>query len=561
MIVLGINGWMERSHDAAACLIIDNQIIAMAEEERFIRQKNSFDRLPLSAIAYCLQEGKIKPDDIDVIAWGWDLPLVYKLHGREFPYDTNALNGLLFPKKYYPRKERTIPVEFISHHLAHAASVYCARENDEPLPIVVVDGESENCSVSIFLGREGKMEKVREYPIQVSLGFFYEAGCKYLGFSTWQPGKLMGLACYGEPAPVKFFELVNGGEVVAPLSSLKLVANNILDWEEEMVDIWMSKFEEEWGSKKNPSYSFSTSNGSFRPVLEPGIREKNIAASIQSELERVYGWYVSEAVRITGHRNIALAGGVTLNCSANGMLLDYGFVESICIQPASNDPGVAIGAAVLMLGEITPGLLRTPYLGPQFSRDEILSLLNKIKANFVEPEDIYLESAKALESGNVLGWFNGRMEFGPRALGGRSILADPRRRDMHSIVNNIKTRELWRPLAPSVLEEGAGDFFSSGRKSPYMLIRDYVKAEKASQIPAVVHVDHSSRPQTVNKSCNPRYYELLSSFQSLTGVPVLLNTSFNNEKEPIVCSPSDALRTFCETGMDLLALGPFLVKK
>lgn len=561
MIILGVNGWMERSHDAAACLIMDNQIVAMAEEERFIRQKNSFDKLPLNAVAYCLQEGKIEPDNIDVIAWGWDFPLIYKLHGRKFSYDESALNEFLFPKKYYPRKERIIPVEFIPHHLSHAASVYCSRENDEPLPIVVVDGASEDCSVSIFLGNKGKIEKIREYPMQVSPGFFYEAGCKYLGFTAWQAGKLMGLACYGEPTHVNFFKLVNGGRVIAPLSSLKLVANNILDWEEEVVGIWMNIFEKEWGGKKNSSYSFSTSNGSFKSVLELGIKEKNIAASIQSELEKVYGWYVSEAVRITGYRNVALAGGVALNCSANGMLLECGFAESICIQPASNDSGVAIGAAALMLGEIAPGLLKTPYLGPQFGRDEMFSLLKKVRANFVEPKDIYLESAKALEGGKVVGWFNGRMEFGPRALGGRSILADPRRRDMHSIVNNIKARELWRPLAPSVLEEGVGDFFSSGRKSPYMLIRDYVKAEKASQISAVVHIDHSSRLQTVGKNFNPRYYKLLSSFQLLTGIPILLNTSFNNEKEPIVCSPSDALKTFYETGMDLLAIGPFLVKK
>jgi carbamoyltransferase len=561
MIILGINGWMERSHDAAACLIIDNQIVAMAEEERFIRQKNSFDKLPLNAVAYCLQEGKIGPDEIDVISWGWDYPLVYRLHGRKFLYDSKVLNELLFPQKYYPRKERIIPVEFIPHHLAHAASAYCAREDDKPLPIVVVDGESEDCSVSIFLGSKGKIKKIREYPIQVSPGFFYEAGCKYLGFKSWQAGKLMGLACYGEPAHVNFFKLAGEGKVVAPLSNLKLATNSILDWEEEVVGRWMEIFEKKWGGKKNPSCSFSTSTGSFKSVLELGVKEKNIAASIQSELEKVYGWYASEAVRITGHRNIALAGGVALNCSANGMLLDHGIVDSICIQPAANDSGAAIGAAVLMLDEIAPGLLRTPYLGPQFSRDEMFSLLGKVKASFTEPEDIYLESAKALENGKVVGWFGGRMEFGPRALGGRSILADPRRREMHSTVNNIKAREMWRPLAPSVLEEGAGKFFSSGRKSPYMLIRDYVKAEKASQIPAVVHVDHSSRLQTVSKGFNPRYYKLLDSFRLLTGIPILLNTSFNDEKEPIVCSPLDALKTFYGTGMDLLVLGPFLVKK
>lgn len=561
MIILGVNGWTERSHDAAACLIMENKIIAMAEEERFIRQKNSFDKLPLHAIAYCLQEGKITPDDIDVIAWGWDMPLLYKFHGRNFSYDTEALNKLLFPCGYYPKKKKVIPVEFVPHHLAHAASVYCARDNDELLPIVVVDGASEDCSVSIFLGKAGKIEKIKEYSMQVSPGFFYEAGCKYLGFSTWQAGKLMGLACYGKPTLVNFFGLGNDGEVFAPLSGFKLAANNILDWEEEIVDMWIGIFEKEWGSQKVPAYSFLTSSGSFRSVLEPGIREKNIATSIQAELEKVYGWYVSEAVRITGQRNIALAGGVALNCSANGMLLDYGSIDNICIQPAANDSGVAIGAAVLMLDKIPAGLLKTPYLGPQFSRDEMFSLLNKVKANFVEPGDIYLESAKALEDGKVVGWFNGRMEFGPRALGGRSILADPRRRDMHSIVNKIKERELWRPFAPSVLEEDAGEFFSSGRVSPYMLIRDYVKAEKASRIPAVVHVDRSSRLQTVSENLNPCYHRLLSSFKLLTGVPLLLNTSFNNEREPIVCSPVDALKTFYETGMDLLVLGPFLVRK
>jgi len=192
MVILGINGWMERSHDAAACLVIDGQIVAMVEEERLTRQKNSFDKLPLNAIAYCIQKGRITPDDISVIAWGWDFPLIYKLHGRDFLFSTKELNELLFPKKYYPKKERVIPVEFISHHLAHAASVYCARDNDDSLPIVVVDGSSEDCSVSIYLGKNGKIEKLREYPMQISPGFFYEAGCKYLGFSTWQVGRFTG---------------------------------------------------------------------------------------------------------------------------------------------------------------------------------------------------------------------------------------------------------------------------------------------------------------------------------------------------------------------------------
>jgi len=560
MIALGINGWMERSHDAAACLVMDNRIVAMVEEERFTRRKNSFDTLPLGSIAYCLQAGNIEPDDIDVIAWGWDLPLLHKVHGMVFPYDTSVLNDLLFPKKYYPKKRKIIPVEFVSHHLAHAASVYCSRGDDEPMPIVVIDGSSEECSVSIFLGMAGGIELIRAYPMQSSPGYFYEAGCKYLGFTPQQAGKLMGLACYGEPTRVNFFKEVSGG-FDAPLSGLKLAANNSLDWEEEIVREWMTIFEATWGSKINPSYCFSTSRGSFNPWLEPGIRERNIASSLQAELERIYSGYVREAVGTTGYKNVALAGGVSLNCSANGMLLDIGVADRICIQPAANDSGVALGAAVLMLGSVPQGMLTTPYLGPEFSRDEISLLLKKIKADFDEPDDIYLETAKEIEVGKVVGWFNGRMEFGPRALGGRSILADPRSAFMHSIVNDIKTREQWRPLAPSVLEEEASNFFRSGRKSPYMLIRDFVRDGKASLVPAVVHVDRSSRLQTVNEGMNPCFHKLLTSFQSLTGIPILLNTSFNDEREPIVCTPADALKTFFGTGLDLLVLGPFLVRK
>jgi carbamoyltransferase len=558
MIIVGINGWIERSHDASACIIVDGKLIAYVEEERFTRQKHAFDCLPKNSIAYCLQAANVSPNDVDLIAWGWNLPLLHELHGRSFDFSESDLNAILFPKKYYPNKTKHIPIEFVDHHFAHAASAYCSRSNDETMAVVVLDGAGEDSAVSIYKGEQGKLKKMLACNVPFSPGFFYAAACEYIGLSRHHAGKLMGLASHGNN-PVFFTG--DASLISSHLSQMKLEQNYILDWEEAMIRYWVDVFVKKWGDKINAPYSFNKMNGSFESNPTFGAREKDIAVSIQLEFEKMYMWYVHTALTLTGAKQVCLAGGATLNCSANGMLMERKIAEQVFVHPAANDSGVALGAAVSMLDVIPVNFFTSPYLGPGFTNDEVRECLIKSGINFTESSDVNFEVSKHLVQGKIVGYFQGRMEVGPRALGGRSILADPRKIDNHTIVNKIKSRELWRPLAPAILAEENDDYFILPTHSPYMLFRNFVKAEKTSLIPAVVHIDNSVRPQTVTSALNKNFYDVLSNFQMLTGVPIVLNTSFNNEREPIVCTPAHALSTFFETGMDVLAIESFVIKK
>ncbi len=379
--------------------------------------------------------------------------------------------------------------------------------------------------------------------------------------SRTHAGKLMGLAGHSSSIEsVEFFKLDNNGEIDVPFANYELIPKGILDWEEEIIVKWLSIFEKKWGCAIPCECVRPVSRGIFTPRIELKESQIKVAALIQKELERVYRWYISQVIKLTGHRNIGLSGGVALNCSANGMLLDSGLVNKLYVQPASNDAGVALGAAVYLLGSIPKKLFYNPYLGPAYSREIIYSFLQQSKVRFSEPLDFSFAVANAIADKKVVGWFNGRMEIGPRALGGRSILADPRDKDMHSIVNSIKSREYWRPFSPAVLEGLVSDFFVYDRQSPFMLIRNFMQPEKIQKIPSVVHVDGSVRPQTVAKD-GSQYSKVLEEFYKLTGVPLIMNTSFNSVNEPIVCTPVDALKTFYSTGIDLLALNPFLIEK
>src|SRR5680860_436248 len=546
MIILGINGWIERSHDASACLVVDGKLIAYVEEERFTRQKHAFDCLPKNAIAYCLQAANLSPNDLDLIAWGWNLPLLHELHGRSFDFSASNLNTMLFPKKYYPNKKKHIPIEFVDHHFAHAASAYCSRSNDETMAVVVLDGAGEDSAVSIYKGEQGKLKKMLTYNVPLSPGFFYAAACQYVGLSRHHAGKLMGLASHGKHL-ISFSE--GDSLISANLSKMKLEQNYILDWEEAMINYWVEVFSKKWGKAIKAPYSFNKMSGGFESHPIFSEREKNIAVAIQFEFENAYKRYVKIALEITNAKQVCLAGGATLNCSANGMIAESGLVEQVFVHPAANDSGVALGAAVAMLDSIPVNFFVSPYLGPGFTNNEIQEYLVKSGIEFTESPDVNLEVSRYLEQGKIVGYFQGRMEVGPRALGGRSILADPRKVENHVIVNKIKSRELWRPLAPAILAEENDNYFILPTHSLYMLFRNFVKVEKISLIPAVVHVDNSVRPQTVTSALNKNFYDVLSNFQKLTDVPIVLNTSFNNEKEPIVCTPANALSTFFETGM------------
>ncbi|MFA6553279.1 MAG: carbamoyltransferase C-terminal domain-containing protein [Patescibacteria group bacterium] len=563
MLILGINGWMERGHDAAACLLLDGRIVAMAEEERFNRRKHAFDCLPVQAIAYCLAEADVGPDDLDAVAWGWDLPYLHAFYGRDFTHTDQSLNRLLFPRGYYPKRSKDVPVHFVRHHLSHAASVYACRTDEVPVGIAVLDGSGEDVSISLFRGNHGTLTELATFPISVSPGFFYEAGCQLLGFRRIEGGKLMGLASYGSPVEgFDSFFVTNPAEKLRPVKTPpEYSAGRVLDWEDEVVGWWSAQLSQRWPTIVPARYQYDAQTGVKTAGSTFTRREFDIAATIQAALENVYDWVIGETIRLAQTRVIGVSGGVALNCSANGRVLESRQVDQLIVQPAAGDAGVALGAALSLHGSIPPRVFTHPYWGPEFSHERLAAFLKESKVAFTEPDNFTGVVADAISRGQVVGWFQGRMEVGPRALGARSILADPRSQQTSTVVNTIKSRELWRPLAPMMRAEDSAEYLMRPGQYPYMLVRNFIRPDKKDVVPAIVHVDGSVRPQTVDRQAQSLLHQLLTDFNSIAGVPVLLNTSFNAGYEPIVCSPADAVRTFFTTGLDLLVLGPFLIAK
>jgi carbamoyltransferase len=434
-------------------------------------------------------------------------------------------------------------MRFVDHHLAHAISAYGYSGFDEAA-VVVMDGRGAWEATSIWHGRNGRLEHVLTIPFPDSVGHFYSEFTEFLGFlrnsDEW---KVMGLAPYGQRGVdlSAFIELktmpyrVNTGSLSGNGSaSLSRVAPFL-------------------GAPRMPESEIED-------------RHKNIAYAVQDACEIAMMNVVRMAIEKTRCRNICLAGGVALNSKANGKILASGLVDKFFVPPAASDDGVALGAALAPYlddnGRLPNKPIRHGYWGPSFSDEAIESTLRTYKLKYARLADPASSAAELLSLGKILGWFQGRMEFGPRALGSRSILADPRDPEMNTKVNNaVKFREWWRPFAPSLKKEAAGDYLESATDSPFMIVTALVRPEKRSVIPSVTHVDGSARPQTVEKEINPLYWRLIDEFGKRTGVPVIMNTSFNLRGEAIVHAPTDAFRTFFSSGMDALVIGSFLVEK
>ena len=434
-------------------------------------------------------------------------------------------------------------MRFVEHHRAHAVSAYAHSGFDEAA-VVVVDGRGAWEATSIWHGRDGILEPVQTIPWPNSLGLFYAAFTEYLGFQPYSDEwKVMGLAPYGKPGVdlrdfVKldhgFYE-VDGSRLLGRGSSMG------------------GKIQERFGPKRIPESEIEG-------------RYKDVAFAVQDVCEQAMKGIVEVALKKTACRKLCLAGGVALNSKANGLILSSGLVESIFVQPAASDDGVALGAALapyLEMGERLPlKAMRQVYLGTAYEDSDIEKVLRTYKLRCTRLRDVAETTADLLAAGKIIGWFQGRMEFGPRALGSRSILADPRDPEMNAKVNNaVKFREWWRPFAPSLLAESAGDYLESAVDSPFMILTSPVRPEKRGVIPSVTHVDGSARPQTVEENVNPLYWRVIKEFGQRTGVPVIMNTSFNLRGEPIVGSPTDAVRTFFSSGMDVLIIGSFMVEK
>jgi carbamoyltransferase len=600
--ILGISAFY---HDSAAALTVGGKIIAAAQEERFTRDKHTPD-FPTNAVKYCLDEAGLTIDELDAVVF-YDKPLL-KFERLLQTYYAFAPKGLvsflkaipvwlnekMFLKKLLydglkevgPYDKKKVKLLFPEHHMSHAASAFHPSPF-ERAAILTIEGVGEWCTASICLGEKGNISILKEMQFPHSVGLLYSAFTYYLGF-TVNSGeyKLMGLAPYGDPTAKQTHDFAD------------LIKKELVDIKEDG-SIWLNQayFNYATGLRMVYDDKWAKLFGFPQREGETDLEQKhcNLALAIQMVTEEIVLKMAREAKRLTGADHLCMSGGVALNCVANGKLLREKIFKEIYIQPASGDAGGALGAALAastmyfdeprVMNPAGGDTMSGSYLGPDYSDKEIMQMNKKVKAvykHYTDFSELSTFIASRLAEGNVVGWHQGRMEFGPRALGNRSILGDARNPEMQKKLNlKIKYREGFRPFAPSVLAGKAADYFVLEEDSPYMLIVAPVKEERRKQLPenynslglwerlyhersdiqSVTHLDFSARIQTVHHETNPRYYDLISAFDKQTGYALLVNTSFNVRGEPIVCTPYDSYRCFMSTEMDYLVVGDFVYCK
>jgi carbamoyltransferase len=570
MYTLGINAVY---HDSAACLVHDGVVVAAAEEERFTRVKHAKRalpfttwQLPFNAIDYCLREADIGLADVQHVAYSFDpslllgayadhatiaLPLEPSRHVSEWlsPWDplflsyvVNAPRQLASGAPHHlqarfrnVRHDGPYRWHFVEHHLAHEASAFLASPF-ESAAVLTMDGRGESATTSYGLYENGKYRRLKQINLPHSLGLLYEEVTSYLGFlRSSDEYKVMALASFGTARYAPQF---------------RDVVHYLQEGEYEVMAVDWAKL--------------------FGPARQHGAeltqRHMDIARSLQQVLEDTVLRMVDWLHRETGAAYLCMAGGVALNCVLNAVVRDRGPYSGVWVQPAAGDAGTALGAALWIDQQQRASYERRwrmehAFLGPAFDDGEIEKFLQQAKLRYRRVDNIVEAGAELLAQNKVLGWFQGRMEFGPRALGARSILASPIDASMQAYLNQIKDREDFRPVAPVVLEEEAAEWFVNGGIAPFMVFVYQVAPDKVARIPAVRHIDGTARVQTINRAQNLAYYDLVRAFGARTGVPVLINTSFNTRGEPVVCTPRDAVESFCTTPLDALAIGSFLLEK
>ena len=567
MFNLGISCYY---HDSAAALLQDGHVIAAVEEERFSRKKFD-DDFPKMAIEWCLQEAKISPSEIDSVAF-YDKPIL-KFERLLDNYIAVAPRGLhsfvnTIPKWLHKRlwiKNDIMKsldgfkgeIVFPEHHLSHASYSFFTSPFDESA-ILTTDGVGEWSTTSIGVGSDNSVKLLQDIRWPHSLGLFYSAFTYFLGFQVNEGEyKLMGLSSYGKP---KYYDLI---------------LENLIDVKKDgSIHLNMNYFAFTY-DKVMTNQKFSELFGIKRRDEDEEMKQIHfdIGASVQKVLEDILLKMVEYVYQKTKSKNLCLGGGVALNGVANYRILKESSFDNIHIPPSPGDAGSAVGAAQYlyyshhkqnrkMESDTTKRIIENVYVGPSFSSDEIRKFLDgkNLKYEIFNDDELVKHCAKLIMEGNVVGWYQGKMEWGPRALGNRSILADPRQKEMKDILNEkIKHRESFRPFAPSILEEYTSEYFDMDIPSPYMLMVSPVK--KPEKIPAVTHVDGTGRLQTVSKNSNPLYYKLINEFYNLTGIPIIINTSMNVKGEPIVNTPEQAYNMLTKTDMDCVFLGNFMVKK
>ncbi|NUM87720.1 MAG: carbamoyl transferase [Bdellovibrionales bacterium] len=569
MYILGLSSY---SHESSAALLKDGQLIALGEEERFNREKHT-SKFPEGAIRYCLQQAGITIDQVDAFTFFWkpvreltgNLSHVAKFFpkslgllaapsgGEDYSFtqrvmamqnvgrDLQARFGLATQPK----------VHFVEHHLCHAASAFYPSPFEEAA-ILTIDGRGESTSTMMSVGRGTRIEKLREIKVPHSIGHLYASLTNYLGFRPFHDEwKVMGMSAYGKPTFVKDFEdvvqLTSEGGYRLNLDYFSFHVKGQSQWLSE-------KFLGKFGPRREPKGEYTQ-------------HYYDIAYALQKLVERVGVHLANDLHEKTGLPDLCMTGGVALNCLMNREVVRQTRFKNFFFQPIANDAGTSFGSALYhyhqSCGRPRNFRFNSVYWGPEYSNDEIEPVLKEKGVTYRRSSNIAADTATEIAAGKIVGWFQGRMECGPRALGNRSITVDPTRAEMKDRLNaRVKRREGFRPFAPSVIKERWREFFEipKDQESPYMILIGDVKKGMESKIPAVTHADGTARVHTVDRDINPRYWDLINEFGKITGVPVLINTSFN-ENEPIVCTPEHAVNCFLRTEFDVLAIGDFLVTK
>jgi carbamoyltransferase len=575
-----ILGMLGLGKNPGACLMENGRLVACAEEERFNREKVSMDRWPVESIRYCLKAGDCSLPEIDRVAIAWGLDKypdymqsffraqehTYPRKGEAFRETEAAIVRRYAPEVYVADLTRALQlarlghldpakVEHYSHHLCHAAAAFYPSGFEEAL-LFILDGSGEDEATTVWRADADGLRCVERFRLPDSLGRAYATITEYLGFRAYSDeGKVMGLAPYGRPDPDvmaamgRFVAIEDDGSYAVDPDFIYYGRHSYNPrFTDQLVDLL--------GPPRVPRQRNEPIDGRYR----------NVAYAIQSLLERAVVRLVQRWVRETGIATICLGGGVAMNCKMNGIVADLHEVERLFIHPASHDGGAGIGAAILAMQAAAPETVFEPldsaYYGPAYSRDQIRDLLRYAKLPFRELDDVAPLVAEHVAAGKVVALFQGRMEMGARALGNRSILASPLLPDTKARLNDqVKHREDWRPFCPSLLSEYAGDYFNQLMHPWYMLVAAHVRNEDADQIPSAVHVDGTARPQLVSRDTAPVFWSVIEHFRRLTGVPVVINTSFNVMGEPIINRPEEALRCFYSTGIDTLVLENLVLTK
>ena len=545
MYILGINGGVRSNNqDASACLLKDGKLIAAAEEERFLKIKFATGVLPRNAIRFCLQFANISMQDISYVVFP----------GITYNDITRILETYIkFHFGFCPE------VKVVDHHMAHAASVFYTSVFDESM-IITADLTGDGKSTTLCYGSDDKISVLREFKRPDSLGIFYSMITQYLGFQRDSDEyKVMGLSAYGNNNGAKNYDFTwllsynnkDGGNYSLNTDYLNVNENNRTPPRQE--PLYSEKFVSRLNNKPHRLEDMPI-DGYY----------KDIAKSAQEHLEKVALNLLEYLHEKTRSQNLCLAGGVALNVLMNQKLMESKFVENVHLTSVPGDNGLSLGAAILVAKEngFKIDKYQNPFWGPEYTNEQIEYVLTRAKVRFERVKDISKEVAHLVAQRRIIGWFQGRMELGARALGSRSILSDPSDKDMKDRLNRyVKFREDFRPFAPSVLEERAPEYFMNCRYAPFMAITYNVRPDKVKEIPTPTHVDNTARIQTVSKSQNGLYYDLISNFENETGIPIVTNTSLNVRDQPICLSPVDALSTFYSTGMDGIAIGNYLLLK